>query len=69
MLFLQGSRDKLADLELLTPLVDSLGDPAKLEIIEGADHSFNMLKSADMSTAEVQKNLARLTADWIQTSF
>jgi predicted alpha/beta-hydrolase family hydrolase len=69
MLFLQGSRDKLADLELLTPLVDSLGDHAKLEIIEGADHSFNMLKSAAISTVEVQKNLAKLTADWIQTSF
>src|SRR5262245_29480330 len=43
MLFLQGTRDKLAELELLRPVCNDLGDLAKLHIIEGADHSFAVL--------------------------
>src|SRR5882724_811192 len=39
MLFLQGSRDKLAELSLLQPLVDSLGDRATLHVLPSADHS------------------------------
>ena len=64
MLFLQGSRDKLADLTLLSPLVDSLGRNATLKILEGADHSFNMLRSAAKSTAQMQVELAKITSDW-----
>ncbi len=64
LLFLQGSRDKLADLSLMTPLVDSLGGNAKMEILQGADHSFNMLKSAPKSSAEILAELARITSDW-----
>lgn len=66
MLFLQGSRDKLADLELLQPLLDGIGPKAKLQVLKGADHSFNMLKSADMTTEEVQQQLAVLTTNWVE---
>jgi predicted alpha/beta-hydrolase family hydrolase len=69
MLFLQGSRDKLADLTLLTPLLDSLGEKTKLRVIEGADHSFNMLKSAAKTSQEVQMELARITSDWLEDQF
>jgi predicted alpha/beta-hydrolase family hydrolase len=65
MLFLQGSRDKLADLTLLTPLVDSLENQATMAVLEGADHSFNMLKSAPKSGAEVLNELAKITAEWV----
>ncbi|TDI67132.1 MAG: alpha/beta hydrolase [Bacteroidetes bacterium] len=65
MLFLQGSRDKLADLDLLKPLLESLDHHSTLQVIEGADHGFNMLKSADKTTAEVQLELAELTARWL----
>jgi predicted alpha/beta-hydrolase family hydrolase len=65
MLFLQGSRDKLADLNLLTPLLDSLGNNTSLQVIDGADHGFNMLKSSDKTTDEVQVELSEITARWL----
>ena len=65
MLFLQGSRDKLADLSLLHPLVEALGEVATLRVLEGADHSFNMLKSATKSSAQVQQELAKITGEWV----
>ena len=42
MLFVSGSRDALAELDLLRPVVAGLGDRAMLRIIEGADHSFRI---------------------------
>lgn len=66
MLFLQGTRDKLADLDLLTPVVNNLGKTAKMHIIEGADHSFNMLKSIGRTNKDVLEELARTAAEWIK---
>ena len=66
MLFLQGTRDKLANLELLQTLLDQLQPFARLQVIEGADHSFNMLKSADITTEEAQEKLAVLTTKWAE---
>ncbi len=42
MLFVQGTRDDLADLDLLGPIVTGLGDRASLRVIEHADHSFHV---------------------------
>ncbi len=42
MLFLQGTRDALADLNRIRVLVDQLGARATLEVFEGADHSFRV---------------------------
>lgn len=44
MLFVQGTRDRLADLELLRPIIPDLGARATLHVVEGADHSFHVLK-------------------------
>src|SRR5437660_709288 len=44
MLFLQGTRDDFADLKLLKPLVQRLGERATLHLVEGGDHSFHVLK-------------------------
>src|SRR5262245_38833794 len=49
MLFLQGSRDALADLKLLKPLCARLGKRVELFVIEGGDHSFHLLKSSGRS--------------------
>src|SRR4029434_2157696 len=49
MLFLQGSRDALADLKMLKPLCARLGERVELFIIEGGDHSFHLLKSSGRS--------------------
>ena len=64
MLFLQGTRDTLADLELLRPVVKKLGDLATLHIIESADHGFHVLKRSGKTDASVLAELAQTTADW-----
>jgi len=66
MLFLQGTRDTLADLSLLKPICSSLGSRAKLHVIETADHSFHVLKSSGRSDAEVLRELAQTTASWAE---
>jgi predicted alpha/beta-hydrolase family hydrolase len=65
MLFLQGSRDSLADLKLLKPLCSRLGKRAELFVIEGGDHSFHMLKSSGRSDEEALNEATDKTAAWI----
>jgi uncharacterized protein len=67
MLFLQGTRDTLADLSLLKPICSSLGSRAKLHVIDTADHSFHVLKSSGRTDADVMRELARTTASWAET--
>ena len=64
MLFLQGTRDTLADLALLRPVCEQLGSHATLHIIQEGDHSFHVLKKAGKTDAEVIKELAETTAAW-----
>lgn len=64
MLFLQGTRDTLADLTLLRPVCARLGSLATLHIISEADHSFHVLKKAGKTDAEVMTELAQMTAAW-----
>jgi len=64
MLFLQGTRDTLADLKLLRPVVKKLGDLATLHIIESADHGFHVLKRSGKTDASVLAELAQTTAEW-----
>jgi hypothetical protein len=66
MLFLQGTRDTLADLSLLRPLCAELGSRATLHIIPEADHSFHVLKKSGKTDAEVMKELAEITAEWAE---
>ncbi len=65
MLFLQGSRDALADLKLLKPLCKKLGSGAELFVVEGGDHSFHMLKSSRRSDDEVLEEAVRKAAEWM----
>jgi predicted alpha/beta-hydrolase family hydrolase len=65
MLFLQGSRDALADLTLLKPLCVRLGKRSELFVIDGGDHSFHLLKSAGRSDDQVQEETAAKVASWI----
>ena len=64
MLFLQGTRDALADLTLLRPICEGLGSRARLEVIETADHSFHVLKRAGKTDADVLRELAHAVASW-----
>jgi uncharacterized protein len=65
MLFLQGSRDALADLNLLKPLCARLGKGVELFVIEGGDHSFHLLKSSGRSDDQALDEAARKAASWI----
>jgi uncharacterized protein len=67
MLFLQGTRDELADLTLLLPLVAQLGKSATLELIEGADHSFHVLARSGRNDAEVLQQLALAIDNWARS--
>lgn len=64
MLFLQGTRDKLADLELLRPVCADLGKGVRLHIIEGADHSFSVLKRSGRNDRDVLRELSATVAEW-----
>ncbi|NND61013.1 MAG: alpha/beta hydrolase [Gammaproteobacteria bacterium] len=65
MLFLQGTRDRLADLELMRHVVADLGELATLHVIDGADHSFNMLKRSGRTAADAVTELAQRSAEWM----
>jgi hypothetical protein len=64
MLFLQGTRDRLADLALLRPLCRRLAPRATLHVVEGGDHSFALPRRAGRSPDDVHRELARAVADW-----
>ena len=66
MLFLQGTRDKLAELELLRPVCDDLAPRARLHIVEGGDHSFHVLKRSGRSDAEVLAEIADAVASFAE---
>jgi len=67
MLFLQGSRDSLADLVLLRPVVEKLGDRASLRIFDDADHSFHVPARSGRRDADVRRELLDALAAWILT--
>jgi uncharacterized protein len=64
MLFLQGTRDALADLDLMRTVCARLGARAMLHVVEGGDHSFAVLKRSGRSDAEVIAELADTIAGW-----
>lgn len=65
MLFLQGSRDKLADLQLLETLCNDLGSRATLKIIPEADHSFHVPARSGRKDADVHAELLDVMAAWV----
>jgi predicted alpha/beta-hydrolase family hydrolase len=65
MLFLQGTRDDLADLALLEPVVDRLGERATLALFEDADHSFHVPAKSGRKDADVRASMLDALARWI----
>jgi predicted alpha/beta-hydrolase family hydrolase len=64
MLFLQGTRDTLADLALLGPVVERLGGRATLHVVEHADHMFHVLRRSGRTDEQVLDELADTAAAW-----
>ena len=65
LLFLQGTRDNLADLALMRPVAKRLGERATLHVVAGADHGFDVLVRDGRTGAEVLAELAATTAAWM----
>ena len=68
MLFLQGTRDTLASLELIKGVVERLGPRATLHVVDGADHSFHVLARSGRRDADVMQELADRAAAWMTAS-
>jgi uncharacterized protein len=66
MLFLQGTRDDLADLSLLEPLIERLGSRATLRLFQDANHSYHARASAGVTDAEIRARLAQQLTDWVR---
>ncbi|MDH4043993.1 MAG: alpha/beta hydrolase [Gemmatimonadota bacterium] len=64
MLFLQGTRDALADLPSIRAVTDRLGTRAVLHVIDGADHSFAVLKRSGRTNESVRAELVSVIAGW-----
>jgi len=64
MLFLQGTRDGLADLGYLKPVVEKLGPKATLHEVEGGDHSFAILKKSGRTNEEALTEVLDTLAAW-----
>ena len=67
MLFLSGTRDKLAELSLLKPVCKKLGKSATLHLLDTADHSFKILKRSRTSDEDVFVEMARAIREWTQS--
>lgn len=65
MLFLSGTRDELAQLDLLQGVCERLGEKATLHLLDTADHGFRVLKRARKSTEDVFDEMARVTQSWV----
>ncbi len=65
MLFVQGTRDALADLALLKALCDRLGRRASLRLFDDADHSFHVPARSGRTDAKVTVEIVRSVVEWI----
>jgi predicted alpha/beta-hydrolase family hydrolase len=66
MLFVQGTRDNLADVKLLEPVVASLGPSASLHLIAEADHSFHVLARSGRNDEAVMHEILDAFAGWVE---
>ncbi|MGP0065148.1 MAG: alpha/beta family hydrolase [Isosphaeraceae bacterium] len=64
MLFLSGTRDELAGIDLLEPVCKTLGHRATLHLLDTADHGFRTLKRSRKSEEDVFVEMARVVRDW-----
>jgi predicted alpha/beta-hydrolase family hydrolase len=67
LLFLQGTRDEFAQLDLVRGVCQRLGPRATLHVVEGAEHSFKVLKRSGRTEPEVMAELADCIRDWTTT--
>lgn len=64
MLFLTGTRDELANMDLLRPVCERLGRRATLHAVETADHGYKILKRSRAGDEDVFAEMARIVREW-----
>jgi predicted alpha/beta-hydrolase family hydrolase len=64
MLFLQGTRDQLADMELLVSVTRRLGEGASLHLFQDADHSFHVPARSGRKDADVRNEMLDMLTEW-----
>jgi predicted alpha/beta-hydrolase family hydrolase len=67
MLFLQGSRDDFARLDLITDVCEGLEPNATLHVLDGGDHSFGVLKRSGRTPSEVMGELVDTIVEWARS--
>jgi len=65
MLFLQGTRDSLAEVALLKPVIERLGSSVSLHLVDGGDHSFHVLARSGRNDREVMREILDAFAVWV----
>ncbi|MCI0437161.1 MAG: alpha/beta hydrolase, partial [Gemmatimonadetes bacterium] len=65
LLFLQGTRDSLADLSLLGPVVAELGERATMHVVDDGDHGFHVRRSTGRTDSDVIDELADAVVAWM----
>jgi hypothetical protein len=65
MLFVSGERDALAEMDLLRPVVASLGDRATLHVVRAADHSLKVPAKSGRTPAEAEAEALDAMAEWM----
>jgi len=65
LLFIQGTRDSLCDLDDLQAVVAGLKAPTRVHVIDGGDHSFKVLKRSGRDEAAVLDEVADVCATWV----
>ena len=66
MLFLQGTRDALADVQLMRQLAQRLGPRATLKLFEDADHSFHVPARTGRKDADIRSGMLNALAGWVE---
>jgi predicted alpha/beta-hydrolase family hydrolase len=66
MLFIQGTRDELADIDLMRGMCSALGSRATLHVVEGGDHSFNVLKRSGRDSESVMNEIRETIARFMR---
>src|SRR6266481_1146769 len=68
MLFVQGTRDKLAEFQLLEPVVKGLGTSASLHLVQEADHSFHVLARSGRNDRDAMREVVDTLSAWISAT-
>ncbi len=67
MLFLQGTHDEFAELDLLQPLIEQLGGRATLKLVQDGDHSFRVPARTGRTAAQVTSEILDAASSWMET--